>query len=190
MSGAGAGLSVAHEVRITSHGKIASWVSFALDHLQKYEEKPLVLHTLPAAKAKPSAHANGDRRECLPGREKKAKGEGLHPSLSTIPRLVSVVEIIKREYLKTLDPALAEGGSLGGLHQYNEIGNLVEEGYMDREEDERQRLESLAHSMEGHNHVKQKKIVFMRVTLSRREIPELVGMRATSVSVSLRRTVP
>ena len=46
------------------------------------------------------------------------------PSTTLIPRLVSVVEIIKREYVKKLDPALAEKGCLAGLHQYNEVGAL------------------------------------------------------------------
>jgi hypothetical protein len=39
-----------------------------------------------------------------------------------IPRLVSVVEIIKREYLRSRRaPALQTG-----LHQYNEVGDLAE----------------------------------------------------------------
>jgi hypothetical protein len=37
---------------------------------------------------------------------------------STIPRLISVVEILKREYLKTLN---VSAGQLTGLHQYNEL---------------------------------------------------------------------
>jgi len=39
---------------------------------------------------------------------------------STIPRLISVVEILKREYLSALD-ADASPGPLTGLHQYNEL---------------------------------------------------------------------
>lgn len=46
--------------------------------------------------------------------------------MATIPRLISVAEIIKREYLKKLDPSNSEGGALPGLHQYNEIGCLEE----------------------------------------------------------------
>lgn len=46
--------------------------------------------------------------------------------MATIPRLISVAEIIKREYLKKLDPSNSEGGILPGLHQYNEIGCLEE----------------------------------------------------------------
>ncbi|EIW57825.1 uncharacterized protein TRAVEDRAFT_126495 [Trametes versicolor FP-101664 SS1] len=194
MANAEAGPSTPHEMRITNHGKITSWVTFALDHLQKYESKPLVLHTLPAAKGKAPAQsdqpaATEPATEAAPaGGERKGKPEGLHTSLATIPRLVTVVEIIKREYLKTLDPALAEAGSLSGLHQYNEIGDLEEAGYVERAGDEEQeRIEALALALQGRNHAKQKKIAFMRVTLCRKEIPELVGRGATYQEPAVRK---
>jgi len=44
----------------------------------------------------------------------------------TVPRLVSVVEIIKREYSKTLETK--HSSKLSGLHQYNEIGCLEDLG--------------------------------------------------------------
>jgi hypothetical protein len=43
-----------------------------------------------------------------------------------VSRLISVVEIIKREYLKTL--ATTHSTRLHGLHQYNEIGTLEDLG--------------------------------------------------------------
>ena len=49
-----------------------------------------------------------------------------HPSTSTVSRLISVVEIIKREYLKTLETT--HSTRLHGLHQYNEIGTLEDLG--------------------------------------------------------------
>ncbi len=98
-----------------------------------------MLHTLPASKGKARASVQDAVAE-----EKSSKG--LHPSMATIPRLVSVVEIIKREYLKTMDPALAEAGSLSGLHQYNEVGDLADAGAENAEED---RLESLARALQG-----------------------------------------
>ncbi|KAI0324676.1 hypothetical protein GY45DRAFT_1313462 [Cubamyces sp. BRFM 1775] len=197
MENAEAGPSTAHEIRITTHGKMTNWVTYALEHLKKYEERPLVLHTLPAAQGKgkcPEAQADtGTEADGAPPAAPKPKPnakktEGLHPSMATIPRLVSVVEIIKREYLKTLDPGLAERGSLSGLHQYNEIGDIVEAGYVEREVDaEEERLESLAQALQGRNHVRQKKIAFMRVTLSRKAIPELVGRGATYQEPSIRK---
>ncbi|RPD54294.1 hypothetical protein L226DRAFT_555248 [Lentinus tigrinus ALCF2SS1-7] len=181
-----AGPSSPHEIRITNHGKINNWVSFALEHLQKYEDRPLVLHTLPAPKA--NTPATGEQTATAVA-EKKA-GSGLHPSMATIPRLVSVVEIIKREYLKTLDPALAESGSLSGLHQYNEVGDLAEAGYEESEGSgraEQDRQESLARALQGRNHVQQKKIAFMRVTLARKQIPALAAHGATYQSPAVRK---
>ena len=76
----------------------------------------------------------------------------MHPSMSTIPRLVSVVEIIKREYLKTADAKLAEAGLVSGLHQYNEITSLEAEGLVTAAEDEEQgRLEAVARALQGKN---------------------------------------
>jgi hypothetical protein len=82
--------------------------------VQEYPDKPLTLHTSPADVAQ-----------------------------STITRLISVVEILKREYLKTLD---ASAGQLTGLHQYNELqweqrGEIAAEG-----ED---RASSIARALEG-----------------------------------------
>ncbi|KAI0749906.1 hypothetical protein C8Q80DRAFT_1120027 [Daedaleopsis nitida] len=174
---------------ITNHGKINNWVSFALDHFQKYDDKPLVLHTLPAKGKAPAVERQADE----PGTtadpalrvEKDGKRGHLHHSMSTIPRLVSVVEIIKREYLKTLDPTLAEGGSLSGLHQYNEIGDLEAAGYLEKSGNEQQdRLESVARALQGRNHLQQKKTAFMRITLCRKELPELAAKDATYQSPS------
>ena len=78
--------------------------------------------------------------------------------MALTPRLVSVVEIIKREYVKMLDPALAENGALKGLHQYNELGELdVHEdsphtdGETDLDRVERERKERLAEMLQGTN---------------------------------------
>ncbi|KAI1786772.1 hypothetical protein LXA43DRAFT_927060 [Ganoderma leucocontextum] len=195
-----AGPSVAHEIRITSHGKIKNWVTFALAHFQKYEDRPLVLHTLPASKGKaPSGEsekqqgatphpAESENPDCV---EKGAKDNRLHTSMANIPRLVSVVEIIKREYVKTLDSALAQAGSLSGLHQYNEIGDLEEHGLVEGTGNEEQdRIQSLAHALQGRNHLKQKKIAFMRVSLCRKEVPELVRKGATCVCLGFSAAAP
>ncbi|KAF7978848.1 hypothetical protein HWV62_44659 [Athelia sp. TMB] len=105
-----------YEVRVTTHGKMHGWVEFSLKHLQD-SDIPLRLHTLPAPshKEKPSGH---DAPADLVPETK----DRMPDSTTTIPRLISVVEIIKREYLKTL--SLKESRSLTGLHQYNEIGVL------------------------------------------------------------------
>jgi len=51
------------------------------------------------------------------------------PSTANITKLISVTEIIKREYLKAMD---ANAEDMVGLHQYNEIG-YIENG--EEEED-------------------------------------------------------
>ena len=51
---------------------------------------------------------------------------GSYSSASMVPRLVSVVEIIKREYLKILETK--HSTRFLGLHQYNEIGTLEDLG--------------------------------------------------------------
>ncbi|KAJ2967258.1 hypothetical protein NUW54_g13556 [Trametes sanguinea] len=164
MSDAEAGpSSAAHEIRITTHGKITNWVSFALEHF-KVQVRRQTAGAAHAAIAQGQGSRKGgcdrgaDEESRTEGAtaatptEKKQKKEGLPSSMATIPRLVSVVEIIKREYLKGLDARLAEQGSLSGLHQYNEIGDLVEAGYAEGNGDgEQGRTESLAQALQGKN---------------------------------------
>ena len=104
-----------HPVRITTNGKIKAWVQFALDFLdvrgifcqnsstqtsQENEERSLTFHTLPPPGTPPSAKS----------------------STATIPRLITVVEIVKREHLERLKAR--RSSSLAGVHQYNEVGAL------------------------------------------------------------------
>ena len=82
--------------------------------------KRLVLDTLPVlldisvSPANTSPRSNLNTSACF------------HPSTSTVSRLISVVEIIKREFLKTLETTRST--RLHGLHQYNEIGTLEDLG--------------------------------------------------------------
>ncbi|KAG8701750.1 hypothetical protein FRC09_005156, partial [Ceratobasidium sp. 395] len=71
--------------------------------------RPLVLHTLPH---KQSAGQHG--KEAAVTSEPVPKKQRMSPSTNHIPRLISVVEIIKREFKDA------------PLHQYNEIGCLDE----------------------------------------------------------------
>lgn len=96
------------------------------------EDRSLVLHTLPALQSSQKSKTDivaqnmqspvGEPQDAhIAETEKNAR---LPTPTATIPRLISVVEIIKREYLKTLDTSLADSGNIVGLHQYNEIGNV------------------------------------------------------------------
>ncbi|KAF9044612.1 hypothetical protein BDZ89DRAFT_1008576 [Hymenopellis radicata] len=152
------------EIRITSSGKMKTWISHALDCLKKDETKPIVFHTLPnPPPTKPGSKA-------------------VSPTNSTmlVPRLVSVVEIIKREYIKTLE--LSHSTRLLGLHQYNQVGSLEELGLapvVDETIDEgEQRAENLIKALEGKN-IKHVQTPYMKITLSLVELPELKDKGAT-----------
>lgn len=154
-------------IRITRHGKLRVWIKKALDFFevrsiahetatrptlaQSHPDSPLVLYSAPA-----------------------------DVSASTIARLVSVVEIIKREYLKGRD---VSSGDASGLHQYNQLlfeqqGRIPVEG-----ED---RGDALQLALDGHsqcvtrccyrvvdsscNSVKQSFAPHMKITLSTKAI--------------------
>lgn len=77
--------------------------------------RPLILHTLPAdTDAGPSTNGSTSNN----GSGKENSNNTLHPSTLAIPRLISVVEKIKREYLSSLTP----GPEKRGLWQYTETG--------------------------------------------------------------------
>lgn len=71
------------------------------------------------------------------------------PSTALVPRLISVVEIVKREYVKMLDTSLAADGALTGLHQYNELGTL--EASAPEADPEQERLRNLDAVLGGKN---------------------------------------
>ncbi|KAF5363376.1 hypothetical protein D9756_000012 [Leucocoprinus leucothites] len=147
------------QLRITSNGKIKSFVSFALEFFQKYDSRPLVLHTLPRD---PPGQTKGD----------------LNNVTLVIPRLISVVEIIKREYIKILVDT--HSPRLVGLHQYNQLGTLEDLGYGETVEDDEDdtRDKQIAFALEGKNHIKLKQTPYLQITLSLEKIPEL-GQSAT-----------
>jgi hypothetical protein len=85
--------------------------------LQNNPDRPLVLHTLPRDAV---SSEGGLALVSIPvDREDKIQPRAA-PKTSTenIPRLISVTEIIKREYLNNTRTSRV------GLHQYNEIGCL------------------------------------------------------------------
>jgi hypothetical protein len=121
----------------------------------------------------------------------------LSNATTTIPRLISVAEIIKREYVKVLESKRSP--RLEGLHQYNEIGCLENLGLDlggDRpDETEKTRADEIILALSGRNQyvrsfflcvlvpisssVKQKQTPYMKVTLSESPLPDLVTKGAT-----------
>lgn len=144
-----------------------SWLSISL---QKHKDTPLTFHTLPAphkdshqlAPEQPVAPLNvSESIQPVAEMKKETKEPSkpkntLSPSTTTIPRLISVVEIIKREYIKTLE--LKHSTRLAGLHQYNEIGCLEQESELDlksaegstsAENTDARRMDALAVALDG-----------------------------------------
>jgi len=69
---------------------------------------------------------------------------------STIPRLISIVEIIKREFVKAL--AGKHSPRLAGLHQYNELGCVEDLGIVSPDADvEGDRATALQTALGGKN---------------------------------------
>ncbi|KAG6877564.1 hypothetical protein C0993_006061 [Termitomyces sp. T159_Od127] len=162
----------AHMVRITDNGKIRNWVSFALEFLFleasvlcTNEDRAIVFHTLPAPTAE-GARGPGD----APRRLSKAT--------TAVPRLLSVVEIVKREFLKSLEAKRSP--RLAGLHQYNEIGCV--ETAVDED-----RAAEIRRALSGSNHVKIQRTPYMKVTLSLKTLPELAESGATYQPPTLRK---
>lgn len=109
---------------------------------QENPSRPLVLHTLPGREEgngrgdmvivdKQSDSNLGEEQaydndlECLVRKRK------LHASTATIPRLITVVEITKREYIKWVRECkktdrsdTAPDDVRSGLHQYNQLETL------------------------------------------------------------------
>ena len=112
---------------------------------------------------------------------------GAKTSTETIPRLISVVEIVKREHLERLKAR--RSSSLAGVHQYNELGVLqdlpsppVPSPDVTEMLSGAKFVASLSHLLRLANRVysvKIKKTVFMKVTLSRKELRHLVDRGAT-----------
>jgi|SRR5882762_2262686 hypothetical protein len=156
-----------HQMRITSHGKMHDFVEFALNHFkvsavvfrigdlpdegnvaQNNSDVPLSLHTLPAAKTIIVVPVQVPQAQDAPKDTRPdAKERGISISTSTIPRLISVVEIIKREYLKTLK--VTHSRVLSGLCQYNEIGYLERHELQQTMPSEEDRTRALAMALEG-----------------------------------------
>ena len=82
---------------------------------------------------------------------KDETGSGFSASTTTIPRLITVVEIIKREYLTAMNAKRSP--QLVGLFQYNEMGSLEgkveDEKKEEGEESAGERMKMIAEALAG-----------------------------------------
>ncbi|KAF8665421.1 hypothetical protein AX16_000440 [Volvariella volvacea WC 439] len=190
-------------VRITRGGSIRSWVAFALKFFEGNETTPLIIHTLPPSYShlaatlpihptETSNQATNSTHDDATASTAEAKQSDASKTTSTtstssitanIPRMLTVVEIIKREYLKEL--AAKKSDRLLGLYQYNEVGCLEEleespiGGETDQNQAEADRSERIVAMLQGKNFPKLKQTPYMRVILCGSAIPQLSGRRVT-----------
>jgi hypothetical protein len=82
----------------------------------------------------------------------KETRSGLSASTTAIPRLITVVEIIKREYLAAMNAKRSP--HIVGLFQYNEIGSLEDQVENETEEGEESagiRAKMITEALAGNN---------------------------------------
>ncbi|WVN88148.1 uncharacterized protein L203_103349 [Cryptococcus depauperatus CBS 7841] len=169
-----------HHMRITSGGSISSYVSFALSFLRSNNGVPLVLHTLPT---RPSAEEKGKvkvkekvRQEADQPSKANPKPKGvLSACTSTIPKLISVVEIIKREYILELRKNQKAGGKTRnnviqqkGIWQYTESGLCKIAPH-----EEESKEEALIRVLGGNSKPKMRHHPYLSITLLTRPSTEL-----------------
>jgi len=181
-------------LRITTQGKMQDFVSFSLQFLERDEANPLVLHTLPVDLAGQLQRSTKETADNSATKGTLSEASQVKPSAmtrvtDTIPRLVSVVEIIKREYLKT--PQALSCKRLTGLYQYNNIGCLE-----DLQSDDPASLPSspqedratlILQALEGMNHLKLKQTPYMQITLSKYPLLDRKDNHTTYQAPSVRK---
>ncbi|KAG6917759.1 hypothetical protein DXG01_001164 [Tephrocybe rancida] len=181
VAGAGSG---PHFVRITGNGKIKSWVSFALNFLETYEDRPLVFHTLPADSKPSNANEDASGSTASDNPQPTSNTSKLSKATTPVPRLLTVIEIVKREFIKSLEAK--HSPRLTGLHQYNEIG-YIEALLPPVKASTEDRAEEIRRALSGSNYVKQKQTPFVKVTLSLSALPGLAEKGATYQAPTIRR---
>ncbi|KAG8826410.1 hypothetical protein FRC19_008977 [Serendipita sp. 401] len=153
------------EIRITDHTKIRNFVAFGLKCLTETPRATIMLHTLP--------HFSG-KDDSLP-EEPPVKKEKLASSTANIARLVSIAEIIKREFasLVSANKGIPHNPPGTLLHQYNIINILLEAPTK-----ETKRVDVLQ-ALEGKSHLRRNNTPYMKIYLSTCVRDDLVTTGAT-----------
>ncbi|KAH7922500.1 hypothetical protein BV22DRAFT_990737, partial [Leucogyrophana mollusca] len=165
-------------IRITKQGKMRNWVKHALNFFQVWGHLCCDIYRL------------HEFWQDNPGKLLTLQTSSSDVTTSALPRLISVVEIIKREYLKNL---VLSTSNLSGLHQYNRL--LCEERLEDHGED---RADALPMALEGRNqcvvdawddmmHPKQSFAPCLKITLSVKPLPGKLEKGMTYQSPEMRR---
>ncbi|WVQ77224.1 hypothetical protein IAR50_006907 [Cryptococcus sp. DSM 104548] len=163
-----------HKIRVTSAGKGGNYAQFGLQWLLDVPDVPIMYHTLPPSSSSSSSHPEGSS---VSKPTPKAK-DGLLPVTTTIPKLVTVVERVKREYIESLKAGRGEkqdktGKGKGrdkGLWQYTETGNWTPEPVVGEGEDAEAALRRV---LGGASRPKMKHHPYMSIILSTKPLPEM-----------------
>ncbi|PVG04052.1 hypothetical protein CPB86DRAFT_691147, partial [Serendipita vermifera] len=141
-------------------------VSFCLKYLEENSGATLVLHTLPLEKGQV---IDDKVDEDGPPRKRRK----LASSVEDIPRLISVVEIVKREYSKSSSKSLHGTSPLKpALHQYNLLGCLSTT-------EKNGQQDELLVALDGKNYVQRAATPYMKIYLSTRIQEDLKKEGAT-----------
>ncbi|KAF9517003.1 hypothetical protein BS47DRAFT_1390318 [Hydnum rufescens UP504] len=177
-----------HLMRITTHGKLRAFVTFALKFLEARNNptRPLVLHTLHPSKpqvsavetlpvvseaaetAEPDVNATPIAEETQT--EPPKKRQKMDTATNTVPRLISVVEIIKREFLASARRRVMSAIPLVPWRANHPRGP-------DRGNEEDQ--VDLILALSGKNYLNLRRTPYLKVFLCRRELPPGFVVNAT-----------
>ncbi|WWC89527.1 uncharacterized protein L201_004451 [Kwoniella dendrophila CBS 6074] len=94
-----------YRMRVTSGGSISSYVEFAVRFLHDNPHTPLVLHTLSPTNTSANDNINAEAGPSKSTNNNNKYSTTFLQCTTTIPRLISAVEIIKRTYLSELRSA-------------------------------------------------------------------------------------
>lgn len=152
------------EVRVADHTKMKACISFCLRYLSENEGATLMLHTLPA-------HSNGN--DDVAGEPKRKKAKLASPT-ANISRLVSVAEVVKREFSASRQAeSKLPSGAL--LHQYNYIGCLPDSTNGSSKVND----DPVLLALEGKNHLKRISTAYMKIYLTTEPRPDLEALGCT-----------
>ncbi|KAK4686428.1 hypothetical protein P7C73_g3700, partial [Tremellales sp. Uapishka_1] len=177
-----------HEMRIAPSGSMQNYIKFALNFLSENPKRPLVLHTMPPSESSKGPTASIALAPPTTPTSLPTSTSTLHPSTLSTPRLISIVEIIKRDYMTDL--SLLENGKgknrADGLWQYTESG-LLSPSSVRPEQDGRTDLERV---LSGKTKPKMTHQPYLKITLSTRPLGLEKQRNVTCQYVMIRRRRP
>ncbi|KAG0666935.1 hypothetical protein C6P46_003645 [Rhodotorula mucilaginosa] len=108
-------------LRVASHTDMTAAVKFSLENLATASKRPLVLHTLPPPPPPPPSSSSSPEPEPSTSAA-QISSKQVETAVDAIPKLVSILEIIKREFPSCSGTSGgAKPNDLPPLHQYTRL---------------------------------------------------------------------